>query len=326
MKQNDMSAVADRLQSGQRFRVVSHVNPDGDAVGSLLAMRELLLGLGKRKIDCVLEGGAPYGYQWLPGADHVLTENDADDDFDTLIYLDCSCPSRAGKAAPADLGDAAVVVIDHHLEDSPCGDVNFVDATYAATGEMIVDLFEHLDVPLTDDGALCAYVAIATDTGGFRFSNTTARTHRLAARLVDCGLPVSELSERLFENMTLGKFNLMARVLGSAVISDDGRVVALEVREKDLEELGATSADMDGIINYPRHVETVEVAIIFKEISPTATKISVRSRETFNAADFCKQFNGGGHAAAAGALIEASVEEARTLILKQITAILGGAK
>lgn len=311
------------LQQGTSFLIVSHAGPDGDALGSTLLMSEFLEAIGKTEITCINADPVPTNYRWLPFADTILPPDAVDARPDTVVILDCSKPDRVGAAKDALPRKARTIVIDHHLEDDPAGDVNFVDPSYAATGEMIVDLYQHANVEMTEEAALLAYVAIATDTGGFRYSNTTPRTHRQAAQLVERGVNVAELSERLFDRISLPKFNLMARVLGNAKLSDDGRVAALSVHDADLRDTGASPQDIDGIINIPRNVESVQVACILKETGPTTTKISLRARPPFNAAEFCKTYGGGGHAGAAGATINAPIDEIRDAIVNAIHDKLG---
>ena len=304
-----LSDVVSALREGDSFIIVSHYGPDGDALGSTLAMSELIEGMGKKNVTCVNADAVPENYRWLPFADMIMPPESVDEKPDTIVYLDCSHPDRIGNAKNALPNKAKTIVIDHHLEEDPCGDVNYVDSSYAATGEIIFDLFKEADVEITPEAATLLYVAITTDTGGFRYGNTTSRSHSIAAALVDLGVDVAEISERVFDRTSLGKFNLIARVLGNARMSADGRVAGLMVHDADIRDAGATLQDVEGIINYARNVDTVQVACIFKETGPTTTKISIRARAPFNAADFCKRYGGGGHAGAAGAAISGPIDE-----------------
>lgn len=318
MRTNDLGAVVEALRGGSSFLVTSHVGPDGDALGSMLAMRELLFGLGKETVELVHHDSTPLNYRWLPNVDVILRPEEVEGAFDTVIVLDCALFDRVGSVQRVFPRKAKVIVIDHHLEEEPDGDVTFVDASYAAVGEILVELFLEAGVAFTEEAAVTSYVALATDTGGFRYSNTTPRTHRLAAHLVETGLDVAELSERLFDRMTLQKFNLLARVLSTTLLTAGGKVACLAVRKSDLEEVGATNEDIDGLINFARNVDTVDVACMFKEMGPTTTKLSLRARDGFNAADFCKRFGGGGHAAAAGATFNAPLEEVQSMVLREL--------
>lgn len=320
----DLAAVLEALRAGKSFLILSHVSPDGDALGSMLAMRELLRGLGKDRVECAHPDTIPLGYRWLPGVDCIFPLEAAEGPFDTVVLLDCSQTDRAGAAAKFIPKRAKLVVVDHHLDASPAGDVSFVDPSYAATGEILVDLFELAGLEMDEDAATAAYVAIATDTGGFRYGNTTARTMRAAAKLVGCGIDVAELSERLFERMSSRKFDLLARIIPRAVFAAGGRVASVTVRQSDLRDTGATPDDIEGIINLPRQVETVDVAVLFKETGPATTKISVRAREGFNAAEFCKTFGGGGHAAAAGATIQGPIDDTEAMVMGALAAQLEG--
>ncbi len=304
-----LSDVIAALKEGEAFLIVSHYGPDGDALGSTLAMAELIEGLGKKNVTCLNADAVPPTYRWLPFADMIIPPEAFEGPIDTVVYVDCAHPDRIGNAARVLPRKVKTIVVDHHLEENPCGDVNFVDPTYAATGEIIMDLFQEAGVPLTPEAATLCYTAISTDTGGFRYSNTTKRTHEVIARCLEHDVDVAEISDLVFDRMSLGKFNLIARVLSNVRVSADGRVAGLLVHEADIRDAGATHQDIEGIINFARNVDTIQVACIFKETGPTTTKISLRARPPFNAADFCKAHGGGGHAGAAGAALNGPIDE-----------------
>ncbi len=320
----DLAGIAAICRDADSFLLTTHVAADGDALGSMLAVYHLLKGLGKRRVACAIEGPVPRIYQWLPGVKQVRESSEGDTGQEVVIVVDVSRRDRLGAAADLISPDAKVVVIDHHLDDDPFGDFTFIDPSYAAVGEIIVELFDAVKKPLCRDAATCAYVALATDTGGFRFSNTSARSHRIAARLVDAGIDVRNISSRVFDAMSMAKFRLMMRVLEKVHFCYDGHVAVVELTEQDLRDTGAEEEDTDGLINLARNVEGVEVAILFREVDAATTKISFRSKQTFNSADFLRQFGGGGHAAAAGATLPRPLAEAREAILQRVGALVGG--
>jgi len=319
--------ILEALRQGGRFLVCSHVNPDGDAVGSVLACEALLRALGKDDITLALHDAVPTRYAWLPGATAIKGPGDLADGFDTVVILDVANVKRVGAVAEAFPADARVVVIDHHLVDEPCGHVNHIDPTAAATGEIMTELIAQVGAAqnggMDPDCATNAYVAIATDTGGFRFSNTTERTHRAAAACVRAGVDVAGVSTRLFDVIAPAKFRLMAKLLSRTQFEVDGRLAYTEVTETDLVELGASGQDLDGIINLPRSVEGVDVAMMLRAMPNGDTKVSVRAREGFNASEFCKEFGGGGHAAAAGVTIEAGLHDVKTRVIARAREWMG---
>jgi phosphoesterase RecJ-like protein len=323
MKAIDLAGVVAELRRAKSALVTTHVSPDGDAIGSMLAVRYLLEALGCNKVVCACDDPVPRVYRWLSGADTVRSADGVEGTFDLVVIVDVSRRDRIGRVSDRIGAGQRVLVIDHHLDDAPCGDVNFVDPSYAAIGELVAELFEVADVPMSKEAAECAYVALATDTGSFRFSSTAARSHRMAARMLEAGINVAEISSRIFDAMSLAKFRLLARVLGRVQFSCDGRVAYSEVAARELQELSASGEDLDGLINFVRNIEGVEVAMLFKETGPATTKVSLRSRINVNSALFLQRFGGGGHSGAAGATIALPLQQARERVLEEAGCLLG---
>lgn len=319
----DLAGVVSELRRADSFLITTHASPDGDAIGSMLAVRFLLEAMGKTRVTCVSHDPVPKVYRWLPGVTEVRRPSDSIEPFDLAVIVDVSQRGRIGRVGDHIPAGVRSLVIDHHLETQPCGDVNFVDPTYAATGEIITELFEVADMPLSVEAAECAYVALATDTGSFRYSSTTARSHRMAERLINAGIDVGSISERVFDFMSLAKFRLMSHVLQRMQFACDGRVAYNEVSLRELQELSAKSEDLDGLVNLARNIEGVEVAMLFKEIGPASTKVSMRSNRDFNSALFLQRFGGGGHACAAGATMSLPLNQARESVLGEVESLLG---
>lgn len=322
-KTSDLTVIAEELRLGESFLVTSHVSPDGDAIGSLLAMRLLLLGMGKNRIVCTTDDPVPFIYQWLPGAGTIVRPQQVTDSFDTVVVVDVAQKDRIGRVADLIHADANVVIVDHHLENHPFGNANFVDPSYAATGEIMVELFEAAAVDIGVEGAQCSYVATATDTGGFRFENTTPRTHLIVSRLLERGLNIAEISGRVFDTMVYPKFKLLKRVLDRVQVEADGKLATTCVTLRDLAETGAKSEDIDGLITFPRNIAGVQVAAMFREADAKTTKVSLRARSGFNAAEFLKTFGGGGHAGAAGATLKMPLAQAQDEVLDALRGHFG---
>ena len=192
------------------------------------------------------------------------------------------------------------------------GAAGFVDPSYAATGEIVAELFALAEAPLTKEAAHCLYVAQTTDTGGYRFSNTNARSHRIAARLVDTGIDVAEISNRVFECMPRPKFELLRCVVSRMEIAAGGKLAHSYVTAQDLSEASAAKEHLDGLVNFARNIEGVRVGALFNGVEPEKTKVSLRADGPFNAAEFLREeYGGGGHAAAAGATVERPLAELR---------------
>ncbi|MBM3288648.1 MAG: bifunctional oligoribonuclease/PAP phosphatase NrnA [Candidatus Hydrogenedentes bacterium] len=320
---HEFDYVLEAFREGTRFVVTSHVSPDGDAIGSVLGIAHLLRGMGKRDVTCVLEDPVPRVYTWLDGADAIVTPDRAGGPFDTAVLIDAHAGDRSGRSAAVLNGADTFVVIDHHLVERADGHVKWVDPTYAAAGEMVYDLFMRGGVPLTKAAAECIYTAQTTDTGSFRYSNTTARSHRIASVLMDAGIDIRAITERVIDTMSRGKYGLLQRVLGRIQFGAGGTVAHAAIYANDLAETGALPEDTDGLINYLRNIEGVRVAMIFREAKDGKTKVSFRTQADLNAADICRAFGGGGHAVAAGATLEGTIAEARGKVLAHLRAHAG---
>lgn len=324
MATSSLSGLADLVSTRQSYLITSHVSPDGDALGSMLALAHLLRARGASKVDCVNEDSVPAVYNWLPGAGDVLRTGQASPPYDVVFILDVGELDRIGTVSQLIGPESTVVVMDHHLSSEPCGDVNFLDSSFAATGEIIVELFNALDVPLSYDAALCAYVAQITDTGGFRYSNTNSRSHRIAAQLLEAEIDVADISMRMFDIMSMGKFELLRRYVNKVDFLLDGRVAVGELDRQDRTDAHAKDEDTEGVINFARNVQGVQLAILLKEMDDNTTKVSFRSDAAFNSAELLKEFGGGGHAAAAGATLNMALDEARKAILERVTDRMDG--
>lgn len=317
-----LSEIPPVLQDAEAPLIATHTGPDGDALGSALALFHMLLALGKKRVVFASEDPVPRTYQWLPGADRVVFPEEAQGPFDLAVVVDVSQLDRIGKVNSLLTADTRVLVIDHHLDSAPAGDLYCVDSSYAAVGEILFELFEHMDTPLTHEAAVCAYVAQITDTGSFRYSNTNARSHRIAARLVETGIDAAGIATRVFDRMSRAKFDLLKRVLDEIKFNHDGRLAHASLTLRDLEAAAAKDEDCDGLINYIRNVEGVEVAVLFRVLDSNTTKVSFRSQTEFNSAGLLEEFGGGGHVSAAGATVDMPLNEARTVILKRVRNLL----
>lgn len=309
----DFSALAGRLREYQSFLLVSHHGPDGDSIGSMLAMGHLLKALNK-EVELRCEDPVPDIYVWLSGANEISSDTGSAH-VDATIMLDVSRKQRLGKILAAVPSGVPILTIDHHLDDAPEGDIVVADSTYSATGELVAELFHYMNVPISLEAAQCLYVAIATDTGGFRFANTSARCLITAAALVEVGLDVADISARVFDSISHAKLELLRRALQRLTI--DNKVAYTVLTAQDLAETHARSEDHEGLVNYARNIVGIELGILFREIDSTTVKVSLRSHGAFNCARFLAQFGGGGHAAAAGATINMPLETALHEVLAQ---------
>ena len=325
MSKTELSDIVEVFRRAQSFLVLSHPGPDGDAVGSTLALAHFLEALGKKQVMCVNDDPVPRTYRWLSGAKRIVrTDACPPVSADMVVLIDVSRRDRVGNAAQVIPDSRPVVVLDHHLEQRPEGDLNFVDPTRSSVGEIVADLFEAAGLQMSLEAAQCAYVALVTDTGGFSYTNTTPRCHRIAARLLEAGVDAAGVSARVFDTMSVPKFDLLRRVVQRMQRDVDGRLAHTYLKMQDMDEASAGIEDLDGLANFARNIEGVVVGAMFRELAPKETKVSLRARPPFNCAQFLERFGGGGHAGAAGATLEAPLADASQQVLEPLRAHLGG--
>jgi phosphoesterase RecJ-like protein len=305
------------LREHDRFLVVTHENPDGDALGSLLAMTIVLRQLGKDVAMYLAGAGAlPREYAFMP-LDGLLRELPEDMEERTLVAVDCAKADRMGSdSAPIDRAQL-VVNIDHHHDNSRFGDVNLIVADASSTGELLRDVFGALGVELTPEIAEPLYIALVTDTGRFQYTNTTPKSLRLAAELVEAGADIHAVFQQVYESVEFAKLKLLARALERARVLEGGLIVVSYLVRTDFAEVGAAEPYSEGIIDYLRAVEGAELAALIREPPRDAAERRVSLRASIDELDvsaIARTFGGGGHRQAAGFSSEASIDEITELI------------
>jgi phosphoesterase RecJ-like protein len=309
---SDLQAVVDALRANDLFVVVTHENPDGDALGSMLAMTTALGQLGKDAVMYLGNTPLPREYAFMQ-FDGVARELPADFDERTLVAVDCAKAERIAPDAALVERAAVVVDIDHHHDNTRFGNVNLIVPDASSTGEVLRDVFRVLGVEVTPDIAEALYIALVTDTGRFQYSNTTPKALRLAAELVEAGADVHEVFQQVYESVEFAKLKLLARALERARVLEGGRIVLSYLVRTDFAEVGAAEPYSEGIIDYLRAVEGSELAVLIREPprdeGPTR-RVSLRaSVDELDASAIARLFGGGGHRQAAGFSSEASVDE-----------------
>lgn len=295
------------------FNLVSHILPDGDSIGSLLALGEVLDQMGKRT-SLFSPGRVPGRYAFLPGSKKIAVEGMTGERSAVAVVLDCSDLERTG-AFQEQIGRCGTIVnIDHHVTNCRFGNLNLVDPEASATGEIIFGLIKALPVQLTETVATALYVAVATDTGTFKFDNTTAATHRVAAALLEAGVKPGNLSPRIFDERPLAYYLLLKEALATLELYAGNRIAVLTVSRELLERCGTTIEEIDGLINYTRNIEGVEIGILFYVESESEVKVGFRSRSV-DVSKLAGQLNGGGHARAAGCRLHGPYGKVKQTVL-----------
>ncbi len=321
MLEAQMKALADWIKIEDGFTLVAHTSPDGDALGSSLALYGVLEAMGKRA-QVVCECEVPLVYGFMPYAPTVVEPQLAKPEYRNIIAVDCADVSRMGSAQVLLPGAKAVAVIDHHRTNRGFGTYNVIDPEAAATGELIFALRRALGVPITRPVADCLYVAINTDTGNFSYSNTRPQTLNMAGALLECGVDVADINRRIYRTIPLSRLKLLGAALSGIKLYDGNRIGITHVSQAQLLECGAASEDAEGIIDNIRDVDTVEIAILIREAKDGTYKISLRSKQYADVCLIAQQFGGGGHEHAAGCTIELPFDETYARLLQAAIAAL----
>lgn len=314
-----LSQVVQLIEQKYRFMITSHIRPDGDGLGSGLALYWMLRSLGK-DVDVILRDRVPPSYTVLPGTDRVLVQDDVAENYDAAFIIECSDVERPGLPS---LKNQVVVNIDHHSTTVPFGNINWIDPTAAAVGEMIYNLSKALGIEVTKEIAECIYTALLTDTGSFHFSNTTERTLKIASELVRRGVEPARISQALFYSHSFSKIKLLGLVLSGIQRDESGRVAWIKLDRETMYEADACEEDADGIVNQALSVGEVEAVAFFKELAPDAYRVSLRSKGKSNVAKVAETFGGGGHRNAAGCRIKGDFEEVRQRVIEGLQAAIG---
>lgn len=304
------------VQGNHRFLVASHVNPEGDAIGSALALGEGLEKMGK-EVTIFFDDTIPSLYSFMPHIERVVHDVTGMI-FDVTIAVDCGELERLGKGFER-VGERGIFVnIDHHSSNDLFGDINIIDEDASATGEMIYKILKGFSIPITPTMATNLYVALLMDTGSFRYSSATPQAFRIAAELVEMGVNPWEIAKRIYESHPVERLRLLGQSLNTLDLRCGGKIAIMAVTKKMYEECGATEEMTESFVNYPRSVKGVKVAVFIREIGEGRYKFSLRAKEDIDVSRIAALFGGGGHRRAAGCIIEGDLEGVKDRMIKAI--------
>jgi len=307
------------------FLILSHQDPDGDALGSSLALEAALRNRGKRAVTAN-ESPVPESLRFLPGWDSVRLAADLTEAYGAVFVLDCSSLDRVGPSAERLVRpDAAVACIDHHAGGNKgFGDPRLVDVEASATAELVHDLLQGVGLPITPEIAACLYAGIASDTGAFRYLNTTPKILRLAARLVEEGADPALTAEALYARKSAGSLRILGLALASLESRAEGQVAALTISRDMFDRARATPEDADGIVQYAKALQGSRVGVLIQEPLPGEVRISFRSDGSVDVNQVAGRFGGGGHRNAAGARVKGELLPVREAILSAVERAVNG--
>jgi len=311
-----MKAIIEALNSSRRIFVTTHINPDGDAIGSLVAMGLALEAAGK-KVVMYSESPIPTPYRFLSGVDRVIHDPEAVDRCDAAVIIDCGDLDRIGRMAVAMEDFPVLINIDHHATNSGFGHYRLIDPRACASAEIVYRIIGELGVSITRSIATALYTGILTDTGSFRFANTRRETFSLCETLATAGANPSDVARHLYGQYSIGRLKLLNMALDSIEISRNGKLSLMALTQLMLAETGTVPEDVDGMINYARRIEDIDVAVLIREkrngSCPAGNnrpfQVSLRSNGSVDVATIAATFGGGGHPTAAGFQVEATLND-----------------
>lgn len=310
-----LDEILKEIKKAEKIVVLTHESPDGDAVGSSLAIKHMLKNLNKEADVIIPEYSRLFNF--LPEIDQVKKESDIKK-YDLAISVDCADLKRLAKKEYFENANKTIV-IDHHGSNNMYGDLNYVNPVSPACCEVLAGMFEYFQISITKEIGTCIMTGIITDTGGFRHSGINSETFEFTADLIRIGVDIPDIYKRALRTKTRANFLLTRKVLDRMEILEDGKVTFTYITAQDEKEVGAEPGDHEGLVDIGRDIEGVEVSIFIRQKEEeNAYKISLRSGESVNVSDICLMFGGGGHPRAAGALIQGNVEQVKEKVLKEI--------
>ena len=310
-----LDEILKQIQKAEKIVILTHESPDGDAVGSSLAMKLIVEKLEKTADVIIPEYSRLFNF--LPSAEAIMTDSEIKN-YDLAISVDCATLKRMAKKEYFE-NAKSTIVIDHHGSNTMYGDLNYVNPASPACCEVIAGMLKYYEIDITKDIGTCLMTGIITDTGGFRHVGITPETFEFTADLIRLGVDVPDIYKRTLNTKTRANFELSKKVMDRMEILEDGKVTFTYMNKKDEEEVGAEPGDHEGLVEIGRDIEGIEVSIFIRQKeNEEAYKISMRSGNKVNVSDICFLFGGGGHPRAAGALIQGNVEQVKEKLMKEV--------
>lgn len=320
---SSLDAILDVLKTEKSFLISGHQNPDGDVIGSGLALKSLIERLNpKAEVEIQTSGAVPKSLFFLPGVDLVKNTTKIHRSYDVVVVLECSGAERMGNIIDFKTQAKKVINIDHHLHNPHYGHINIVEPATSSTSELIFKLYERARQPLSAAEATCLYTGLVTDTGWFRYGNTNKQSHEIAGQLLAAGVNVAAFAEHMFFSRSMASVRLLGWALSHMKLHFDNRVAVFSLSDDILKSIGATSEDTEDIVNFGLHIESVLVSVLLKEKSgPSIVKASLRSKGQTDINQVARKLGGGGHRNASGCSINANLSQAEEILLNEILSI-----
>ena len=316
----EITRIADAIRARQRFVLSSHSRPDGDSLGSQLAMAFALQALGKDVTVVNVDAAAP-PFMAFPGVPDIRIAPAVDGDFDAAIVMECSDYARTGVTG---LERFFTINIDHHPGNTGYGQINWFDPSAAACAEMVFDVVQALGIEMTIEIATHIYIAILTDTGSFHFSHLSPRTFDICRQLLEAGVDPVRIARQVYDSSSVGRLRLCGTIMHGMRVDATGSIAVLQLDHDMADTAGATYDDTDGIINQPLTVKEIQAVVFFKQADGDEYRISMRSKGTVDVGAIAKEFGGGGHKNAAGCSASGSIDALRQTFVEKVTRAIDG--
>ncbi|OGC84071.1 MAG: hypothetical protein A2V73_00385 [candidate division Zixibacteria bacterium RBG_19FT_COMBO_42_43] len=308
------------IKKSKAILITSHMDPDGDSIGSQLAWGSFLKRF-KKQFKIINQGQIPEKYQFLDPQnliENIDSKNYKDFRPDAVFIFECSYLDRIGRVQKLISPKTPIINIDHHQDNQKFGTINILDKKASAVAETIFDLLKLAKFKITPQTANWLYAAILTDTGRFRFSSTTSKCLRVCAELIDSGADPKLLTDKIYYSVNLSDLRFLGYVLSQMEIEEDGKISSIALKKEILDRYQINTENTEGVVDYSLLLKGVKVGILFKEIAPDRTKVSLRSQNNIDISRIAKAFGGGGHKNAAGCLLRVNMQEAKEIVLKEI--------
>ena len=319
MTKMNFEIISNALRDARTVGVASHIRPDADALGSTIAFALWLRDCGK-EVTAYNEEGSTSKFHYLPCHEIVSLPPATPQKFDVFVALDTSVKNRLGTVNKAIAPGTTILNIDHHISNENYGDVNFIDASAPATGQILLEFFQHVGARVSAEMATNLFAAISTDTGSFQYAGTNERTFAAASHLIGCGVDVPGLSRAMYDSQPRRRFELLRHALNTAEFHCDDRIATFSLPMDLVERLKVLPEDNEGIIDHLRSIDGVEAAVFFEELPEGKVRVSARSKfPRIDVCKVCKQFEGGGHAMAAGARVDGTLDQVKNDFLKALS-------
>jgi len=304
------------FETAESALIVSHLDPDGDSIGSMLALGRILSNLGL-EADYYSEDGVPKVYRFLPWADRVCNRVAPDKSYDLVITVDASDIKRLGNKIVLSEVGKLIINIDHHPDNTNFGSINCVHLT-SSTAELIYKLAKYFELKIDTEMAKCLYVALITDTGNFRYENTSKETFLMAAELIEAGISTHEISTKIYDTRTVPMIKLFAAAMGTLETSENQKAAWVTVTQEMLQKYACRSEQLVGLVDHIRSIAGVEVAMLFREEKDGVVKVNFRSKDKVNVSEIAQKFNGGGHVKASGAVFHERIEAVKAKVIAEV--------